>query len=77
MQFQAVRFPNWSLPTLLPKGTGVRILWSWSKRKKISTACAFMQGGLKAMKEAIKDADDQAIIDAFHDAWRLTMRALV
>ena len=28
------------------------------------------------MKEAIKDADDQAIIRAFHDAWRLTMRTL-
>ena len=25
------------------------------------------------MKQAIKDADDQAIIGAFHDAWRLTM----
>jgi hypothetical protein len=28
------------------------------------------------MKEAIKDADDQAIIRAFHEAWRLTMGAL-
>ena len=28
------------------------------------------------MKEAIKDADDQAIIRAFHDAWRLTMGAM-
>lgn len=25
------------------------------------------------MKQAIKDTDDQAIIRAFHDAWRLTM----
>ena len=36
----------------------------------------FSRGGLKAMKEAINDADDQAIIRAFHDAWRLTMRGL-
>ena len=28
------------------------------------------------MNEAIKDADDQAIIRAFHEAWRLTMRGL-
>ena len=28
------------------------------------------------MNEAIKDADDQAIIRAFHEAWRLTMRAI-
>jgi CRISPR-associated protein Cas8a1/Csx13 len=36
----------------------------------------FLQGGLKAMKEAIKDAEDQAIIRTFHEAWRLTMGAL-
>lgn len=46
------------------------------KDKKDFDRMHFMQGGLKAMKEAIKDADDQAIIRAFHDAWRLTMRAL-
>jgi CRISPR-associated protein Cas8a1/Csx13 len=46
------------------------------KDKKDFNRMRFMQGGLKAMKEAIKDADDQAIIRAFHDAWRLTMRAL-
>jgi hypothetical protein len=28
------------------------------------------------MKEAIKDADDQVIIQTFHEAWRLTMGAL-
>lgn len=28
------------------------------------------------MKEAIKDADDQAIIRAFHEAWKRTMAAL-
>jgi CRISPR-associated protein Cas8a1/Csx13 len=46
------------------------------KDKKDFDRMYFMQGGLKAMKEAIRDADDQAIIRAFHDAWRLTMGAL-
>lgn len=36
----------------------------------------YSQGGLKAMKEAIRDADDQAIIRAFHEAWKRTMAAL-
>jgi CRISPR-associated protein Cas8a1/Csx13 len=36
----------------------------------------YAQGGLKAMKDAVKDAEDQAIIRAFQDAWRLTMRNL-
>lgn len=41
--------------------------------KKDFERMRFAQGGLKAMREAIKDADDQAIIRAFHEAWRLTM----
>lgn len=36
----------------------------------------YSQGGLRAMKEAVKDADDQAIIRAFHEAWKRTMAAL-
>jgi CRISPR-associated protein Cas8a1/Csx13 len=44
--------------------------------KKEFDYLSFSRGGLKAMKEAIKDADDQAIIRAFHDAWRLTMHRL-
>jgi CRISPR-associated protein Cas8a1/Csx13 len=46
------------------------------KDKKDFDRMHFVQGGLKAMNEAIKDADDQAIIRAFHEAWRLTMRAI-
>jgi CRISPR-associated protein Cas8a1/Csx13 len=41
--------------------------------KKDFDRMKFIQGGLKRMKEAIKDADDQAIIRAFQEAWRLTM----
>lgn len=33
----------------------------------------FAQKGLHQMKEAIKNDDDRAVIDAFHDAWRMTM----
>lgn len=44
--------------------------------KKDFDRMRFTQGGLKRMKEAVKDADDQAIIRAFQEAWRLTMGAL-
>lgn len=44
--------------------------------KKDFERMLYSKGGLAAMKEAIKDADDQAIIRTFHDAWRLRMRAL-
>jgi CRISPR-associated protein Cas8a1/Csx13 len=44
--------------------------------KKDFERMRFAQGGLKAMKEAIKDGDDQAIIRAFQEAWKLTMGAL-
>ncbi len=33
----------------------------------------FMRGGLRAMEKSIRDEDDQAIIRAFQEAWRLTM----
>lgn len=34
------------------------------------------RGGLNAMKQAVKDADDQAVIRAFQEAWRFKMGAL-
>jgi len=46
------------------------------REKKDFERMRYAQGGLKAMKEAIKNADDQAIIRAFQEAWRLTMGAL-
>jgi CRISPR-associated protein Cas8a1/Csx13 len=36
----------------------------------------YTHGGLKRMKEAIKDETDQTLIRAFQEAWRLKMRAL-
>jgi CRISPR-associated protein Cas8a1/Csx13 len=44
--------------------------------KKEFERMKFSRGGLKAMKEAIKDADDKAIIRAFQEAWKRTMAAL-
>ena len=36
----------------------------------------FSRGGLNAMKESVKDADDQAVIRAFQEAWKFKMGAL-
>lgn len=44
--------------------------------KKDFDRLRYFQRGLRAMKESIKDADDQAIIRAFQEAWRLTMGAI-
>lgn len=44
--------------------------------KKDFQRMSYSIGGLRAMKEAIKHADDQAIIRAFHEAWKRTMAAL-
>lgn len=33
----------------------------------------FARGGLKQMKQAIRDIDDKLIIQAFHKAWEMTM----
>jgi len=33
-------------------------------------------GGLRKMKDEIKDLDDRAVIEAFHEAWKFTMRNL-
>ncbi len=36
----------------------------------------FSRGGLNAMKESVKDTDDQAVIRAFQEAWKYKMGAL-
>jgi CRISPR-associated protein Cas8a1/Csx13 len=46
------------------------------KEKKDFERMLYSQRGLNMMKEKIKDIDDQTIIRAFHEAWRLTMRSL-
>jgi CRISPR-associated protein Cas8a1/Csx13 len=44
--------------------------------KKDFNQMLYAKGGLRAMKDAIKDADDKAIIRAFQEAWRFKMGAL-
>lgn len=43
------------------------------KEQKDFNQMRYSQGGLKAMNEAIKDADDKAVIRAFQEAWKMTM----
>jgi len=45
-------------------------------KKDFNSRIGFEREGLQAMKEAIKDSDDQAIIHAFHESWRRTMGAM-
>lgn len=44
--------------------------------KKNDFEAIHKRGGLKKMKEAIKDTEDQAVIRAVQEAWKLKMRAL-
>lgn len=46
------------------------------KEQKDFKQLNFQKGGLVAMKTAIKNGDDQLIIGAFQEAWRLTMGAM-
>lgn len=46
------------------------------REQKDFTQLNFHKKGLIAMNEAVRDADDQMIIAAFQEAWRLTMGAL-
>lgn len=44
--------------------------------KKEFNRMLYAKGGLKAMRDAVKDADDKAIIRAFQEAWKMTMGEL-
>ncbi|HEX8494403.1 MAG TPA: type I-MYXAN CRISPR-associated Cas8a1/Cmx1 [Pyrinomonadaceae bacterium] len=73
--------PTSPIPELIAANLAAERHWcahfkSLVSDKKDFDRMRFMQGGLKRMKEAVKDADDQAIIRAFQEAWRLTMGAL-
>jgi CRISPR-associated protein Cas8a1/Csx13 len=46
------------------------------KKKDFENMSYYTHGGLKRMKEAVKDVTDQTLIRAFQEAWRLKMRAL-
>lgn len=74
--------PESAVPELIAANLAAARHWCAHFKSLISDKKDFKRmqldskGGLTAMKEAIKDADDQAIIRTFHDAWRLRMRAL-
>jgi len=73
--------PASPIPELLAANLAAERHWCSHFRELVSDKkdfkrMFFSKGGLKAMREAIKDADDQAIIRAFHDAWYLTMGAM-
>ncbi|MEP7338534.1 MAG: type I-MYXAN CRISPR-associated Cas8a1/Cmx1 [Acidobacteriota bacterium] len=75
---QSFAIPNSPIPELIAANLAAERHWCANFRELVSEKkdferMSFFKGGLKAMKEAIKDVDDQAIIHAFHDAWRLTM----
>lgn len=46
------------------------------KKKDFENMSYHTHGGLKKMKEAVKDSTDQTLIRAFQEAWRLKMGAL-
>lgn len=75
---QSFAVPNSSIPELVAANLAAERHWCANFRglvsdKKDFERMSFFKGGLIAMKNAIRDADDQAIIRVFHDAWRLTM----
>jgi len=73
--------PASPIPELVAANLAAERHWCAHFKSLVSTKKEFermryIRGGLKAMKEAIKNFDDQAIIRALHDAWRLTMGAM-
>jgi CRISPR-associated protein Cas8a1/Csx13 len=73
--------PSSPVPELVAANLAAERRWCANFKSLVSDKKDFLrmhysQGGLKAMKEAIKDADDQAIIRAFQEAWKRTMAAL-
>lgn len=78
---EAYALPSSPVPELIAANIANDRHWSSNFKALVSDKKEFermrySQGGLRAMKEAIKDADDQVIIRTFHEAWRLTMGAL-
>jgi CRISPR-associated protein Cas8a1/Csx13 len=75
---QSYAVPASPIPELVAANLAAERHWCTNFRELVSEKkdferMSFFKGGLQAMKQAVKDADDQAIIRTFHDAWRLTM----
>ncbi|ACK74091.1 conserved hypothetical protein (plasmid) [Gloeothece citriformis PCC 7424] len=70
--------PNSPVPELIAANLASERHWcayfsDLISKKKDFQQMLFRQGGLHAMAKAVKDEDDQAIIQAFHKAWEMTM----
>lgn len=73
--------PRSALPELIAANLCAGRFWysrfySIVSEKKSMRQLLFEKEGLIAMKNAIQDEDDLAVINAFHDAWRWKMRTL-
>jgi CRISPR-associated protein Cas8a1/Csx13 len=73
--------PTSSVPELIASNLAMGQHWCAHFRSLVADKKDFKymlhnRRGLVAMKESIKDANDQAVIRAFQDAWRRTMGAI-
>jgi CRISPR-associated protein Cas8a1/Csx13 len=73
--------PSSPVPELVAANLVAERHWAAHFRELVSekrdfTNMRFAQKGLHHMKEAIKNEEDQAVIDMFQEAWRRTMGAL-
>jgi CRISPR-associated protein Cas8a1/Csx13 len=78
---QSYVVPDSPIPELIAANLAAERHWCANFRELVSdkqdfARMSFSKGGLNAMKEAIKDSDDRAIIRTFQEAWRLTMKNL-
>ncbi|MBL8207240.1 MAG: type I-MYXAN CRISPR-associated Cas8a1/Cmx1 [Blastocatellia bacterium] len=73
--------PGSPLPELIAANLAREAHWCGDFRTLVSKKeefkqILFHQGGLQAMNQAVKEENDKAIISAFHEAWKMTMKNL-
>jgi CRISPR-associated protein Cas8a1/Csx13 len=78
---EAYAVPQNPVPELVAANLAVGRHWcgyftTLVSKKRDFSRMLFERKGLAAMRQAVKDADDRAIIQAFQDAWNMMMGAL-
>jgi len=73
--------PTSHIPELVAANLATNRHWSIDFKSLVDTKKAFQSmnfssKGLIKMKQALRDTDDQTVIQVFHDAWRRKMKAL-
>lgn len=73
--------PSSPIPELVAANLAADRHWCFGFKTLISEKEDFKRmfysiGGLRKMKDEIKDLDDRAVIDVFHEAWKFTMKNL-